>query len=449
MAAADRAWLSMDTPANRVVIHVAMVFDSPLSVPAASELLQRGLQPYRAFTHRVEQRLFSARWVEDAQFSMARHLEEVWLPAGSGRAELKRWMASQAPLPLPTDRPLWQARLVQGVAGGSALVLRIHHALADGVSTMALIQRMTDLAAGERPTAPAQPAVHEDLCWPVVTRRLPQVLADMARMLFMRRDAASVLKGDPGVEKSVAWSEPLSLALARDLAHRHDATVNDVMLAVIADVLRTEMMWRGHTPQRPIRTVVPMNLRPHEEALQLGNRFGLVGLDMPVHLGEPLQRLTAVRDRMRALKRGLQGPWALALVRMAGCLPDWLQKPMLRIFSRRCTLIVTNVIGPAETRSVGGARMAELMLCVPQGLSVGIGVSIISYQGELRVGFLTDRKLMPDAAGAAASVRERFERLRRAVCHAPAPETAGEEASEGGGGFWHPAAELDREALAP
>jgi WS/DGAT/MGAT family acyltransferase len=304
--------------------------------------------------------------------------------------------------------------------------MRVHHSLADGVSLMELIAGMTDVAEGERQLPRTPVGVREDLSLGLALRRAPRLAADALHMLFMRRDKPSKLKGAPGAEKTVAWSEPLSLAMARDLAHRHGATVNDVMLAVIADVLRRHLQGRGVSRiAAPVRTVIPMNMRPAGQAHLLGNRFGLVGLELPVHVDDALQRLRAVRDGMSKLKTGLQGQLALALVRFAGFLPQALQNAVLGIFSRRCTVIVTNVIGPAETRSVGGVRMDELMLCVPQGMTVGVGVSIISYNGQLRIGFLVDQRLMPDGAGAAASVRACFEQLRRAACVAPAGSEAG------------------------
>jgi hypothetical protein len=375
--------------------------------------------------------------VADEQFSIARHLQELRLPAGSGKAELKAWMSSQADVPLPEDRPLWQAALVHGIEGGSALVMRVHHSLADGVSLMSLVAGMTELAEGEVHVPPARAAEREDLGLGLLLRRAPRVLADAAKLVFMRRDKPSKLKGEPGAQKQVAWSEPLSLAMARDLGARHGATVNDVMLAVISDVLRRHLQSRGVSRvASPLRAVIPVNMRPHREVQLLGNRFGLVGQELPVHLDDPLQRLHAVRDGMTQLKRGLQGQLALALVRVAGLLPARLQHALLGIFSRRGTVIVTNVIGPAETRAVAGVEMDELMLCVPQGMTVGVGVSIISYAGQLRIGFLVDEQLMPDSAAAAASVRACFEQLRRA-----APAGAGET-------FWSPALGIDGEACA-
>jgi hypothetical protein len=176
-------------------------------------------------------------------------------------------------------------------------------------------------------------------------------------------------------------------------------------------------------------------MRPPSDNHLLGNRFGLAGMELPVHEADPLARLWLVREGMTELKRGFQGQLALALVQAAGWMPLWLQRAVLAIFSRRCTVIVTNVIGPAEPRSVDGVRMDELMLCVPQGMTVGVGVSIISYNDTLRIGFLVDNKLMPDCEAAANTVRAAFDQLRRATAApVPLPIAAAEPANEEA--FW-------------
>ena len=443
LAAADHAWLRMDCPQNLVVIHLAFVFAGPLRLAAVRERIEAQLLAHHQFTHRIERRWLSAHWVPDAAFHIDRHLDETSLADGLGTTQLKAWMSAQANQPLPADRPLWQATLVHGVDGGSALVMRVHHSLADGVSLMDLIGGMTEIADGAYVVEPARASQREALSPGLLLRRAPRVLADTLQMLFMRRDAPSKLKGEPGHAKSVAWSAPLSLQATRELAHRHGATVNDVMLALIAHVLRRHLQAMGQTRiYAPIRSVIPMNMRPRSEAHLLGNQFGLVGVDLPVHEADPLDRLHAVRDGMTALKRGFQGQLALLLVRFAGLLPAALQRALLGIFSRRCSVIITNVIGPAEPRCVAGVRMDEMMLCVPQGMTVGIGVSIISYADGIRIGFLVDDKLMPDAAAAAACVRSCFEHLRRAAFSADdvqptPPQPAAGEA------FWARAALFD------
>jgi len=448
MNAADHAWLRMDSPENLVVIHLAFLFEAPLSLQAVRAKLETRLLPFHQFTHRAERGWLRSHWVPDAQFHIDRHLSEMQLPDGSGAKELKTWMSGEACKPLAADRPLWLATLVHNVDGRSALVMRVHHSLADGVSLMDLISGMTDVAPGAQFKEPARASERLALTPGVIVRHAARVLADTATMLFMRRDKHSKIKGTPGRHKSVAWSEGLSLAATRDIAHRHGATVNDVMLSVIAGALRRHLHAQGQSViDAPVRTVIPMNMRPQGESHLLGNQFGLVGLELPVHLADPLDRLQAVRDGMTQLKQGFQGQLALALVRFAGLLPHTLQQLVLGIFSRRCTVIVTNVIGPAEPRCVDGVRMDELMLCVPQGMTVGVGVSIISYNDMVRIGFLVDNKLMPDCAASAMAIRTCFEQLKRATEGnvVPLPLAAWQPANEEA--FWPAVAVAEREVL--
>jgi diacylglycerol O-acyltransferase / wax synthase len=414
MTRADHAWLRMDRPENLMVIHLALVFSAYLSRGDVREKLQSRLTLHHQFTHRVEHHWLRAQWVPDAAFSVDRHLDELHLPPGSGATELKAWMSGEACKPLANDRPLWKATLVHEVGGRSALVMRVHHSLADGVSLMDLISRMTDVAPGAQYVRPALTSEREGLSVSVLLRRMSRVLADALRILFMRKDRSNKLKGSPGRKKSIAWSDALSLAATREIAHRHSATVNDVMLAVITGTLRRYLRAQGQADLAgPLRAAIPINLRPRGDMYLLGNQFGLVALELPVHLADPLQRLHTVRDAMTVLKHGFQGQLALALTRGADLLPLYLHQLLLGIFSRRGTAVVTNVIGPAEARSIAGVRIDEMMLCEPQGMTLGVGVSIISYNGSVRVGFLVDNKLMADCTAVAASIRDDFEELWR------------------------------------
>jgi len=411
MPLGDHAWMRMDEPENLVVIHATLLFEESVALADVATWLGEMFRPHHQFTHRIVRSRLRARFEVDPAFSLTRHLQEVHFAPGSGAVELQAWTASQASIPLPTDRALWQGTLVQGVDGASALVLRIHHCLLDGRSLMALLSRKTALASGEASKVPARVSVREDLSFGNLLRRAPRALADAAHILFMRKDKATRLKGRPGMEKVLAWSAPLPLQQVRELAHRHQATVNDAMLAVISDALRTYLVAKGDRPTSLVRAVVPMDLRPRGDEHLLGNRFGLVGVDLPVHVGDALERLTGLRDTMTGLKLGTQSQLGLAILRLAGTLPRVLQQAIFGLFTGRCSAVITNVIGPAEARSVGGRRIKDLLVFVPQSISIGVGISIMSYADTVRIGFLSDHGLMPDPEMAAAAVYPCFERL--------------------------------------
>jgi hypothetical protein len=160
-----------------------------------------------------------------------------------------------------------------------------------------------------------------------------------------------------------------------------------------------------------MRALVPVNLRPLEEAYRLGNRFGLVFLDLPLSLANPVARLYAVRANMRALKDSYQPVIALGLLAAMGAGPRLLQDALLEALARNASAVMTNVPGPQDPLYLAGAAIDRLMFWVPQSGDIGMGVSIISYGGKVQFGLVTDRGLCPDPARIVARFRDEFERL--------------------------------------
>ena len=150
---------------------------------------------------------------------------------------------------------------------------------------------------------------------------------------------------------------------------------------------------------------MPVNLRAAEEPLTLGNKFGLVFVDLPVGTRNPLQRTYTMHDTMRALKGSLQPPMTLMVLGMMGMLPAVLQSPAIEMFSRKGTVVASNVPGPQAPLYLCGQRIAEMYFWVPQSGSMGIGVSILSYAGKVFLGMITDRDTHPGPAAGRGQVR--------------------------------------------
>jgi WS/DGAT/MGAT family acyltransferase len=145
-----------------------------------------------------------------------------------------------------------------------------------------------------------------------------------------------------------------------------------------------------------IRATVPVTLRPLEHAKKLGNHFGLVFLDLPVGEANPLRRLECVAESMRALKRSKQAALTFGLLAAVGMAPVALQRMALDLFSRKATTVATNVPGPQMPLYLAGCEVKELMFWVPQNGTVGMGVSILSYNGRVHFGLIADAKRVPD-----------------------------------------------------
>jgi len=170
-----------------------------------------------------------------------------------------------------------------------------------------------------------------------------------------------------------------------------------------------------------IRALVPVNLRPPEKAYKLGNRFGVVFLDLPIGIDNPIERLYAVRANMGALKGSLQPILTLGLLAAAGAGPKLLQDQLITVLARNATAVMTNVPGPQQPLYMAGARIERFMFWVPQSGNVGMGVSILSYNGEVQFGLITDRKLCPDPERVIAQFGPEFEKLLLTTLLSPWP----------------------------
>ena len=154
-----------------------------------------------------------------------------------------------------------------------------------------------------------------------------------------------------------------------------------------------------------------MNLRPLEHAKELGNHFGLVFLELPIGLANPVARLEAVREGMKQLKHSRQAVMSYGMLSALGVGPASLQKPALEMLSRKATAVATNVPGPPVPLYLCGVPVREMMVWVPQSGSIGMGISILSYSGSVYFGLIADTKLVPDPDSIIARFGPELEKL--------------------------------------
>lgn len=141
--------------------------------------------------------------------------------------------------------------------------------------------------------------------------------------------------------------------------------------------------------------MVPVNLRPLEKAWQLGNRFGLAPLVLPIGIDNPIERVYAVRARMREMKGSYQPLLAFGVLAVAGLLVKPMQDALLNLFAKKSTAVMTNVPGPALPLGLCGSTLRQMIFWVPASGDLGIGISILSYGGGVQFGMITDERLCP------------------------------------------------------
>jgi WS/DGAT/MGAT family acyltransferase len=211
----------------------------------------------------------------------------------------------------------------------------------------------------------------------------------------------------------VAWAEPLPLDEVKAVSKAFGCTVNDVLIAAVTGALRQYMISVGDDPDDlpDIRATVPVNLRPLEHAQELGNHFGLVFLSLPLSIDSPLERLYAVNDRMNELKSSKQATVTLGFLAALGMGPSAVQKPVLDLLSKKATAVLTNVPGPQKPLYLAGAKLKEMMFWVPQNGSIGLGISILSYNNKVFFGLISDHRLLPEPSAVISRFKKEFEKL--------------------------------------
>jgi WS/DGAT/MGAT family acyltransferase len=213
--------------------------------------------------------------------------------------------------------------------------------------------------------------------------------------------------------RRAAWTDALSLDEVRTMSHVLACTINDVLMATLAGALGRYLESRGYPVSGVgIRAAVPVNLRAAGDPQpSLGNRFGLVFVDLPVGIRHPLERLYAVRASIQKLKDSPQALLTLGLLSVIGSLPATAAEPMISLFSSKASVVASNLPGPRAQIRVAGAAVSQLLFWVPQAGDIGVGLSMLSYNDRVHFGVIADRYLVPEPAALVDQVKIEFERL--------------------------------------
>jgi len=391
------------------------------------------LPPFRRRVVPVPLGLGHPVWVEDPAFDIARHVVRRHLPPPAGDRELAALVAEVAGRPLPRDRPLWQVVVVEGLPRQRlAVVAKVHHALADGAATVALLQNIMDAPgtpgdAGRAPHPRWRPE-------PLPTRRELLALAARAHAARARTWPALVAQSVRGLRasgvrrRSLAIKPPLpfgaprtsfnaSLGSARTFAMttlplsdlkairaEQGATLNDVYLAVCAGAIRHYLLDRGELPHRPLVASVPV--ATDTDIVRLGgnhvdNLFVSIGTD----IADPLARLhhiaavtVGAKDVRSALGNDL-------LQRRAEVVPPQLYAMSVRVWERTrlanhlpppLNLVLSNVPGPREPVRFGRAVIESLYSVGPILEGIGLNITAWSYVDALHVSVLASPTTVAD-----------------------------------------------------
>lgn len=454
LSSLDAAILGIEDKTNLMMASGVLTFARPLDIDKLKVVLKQRWLTQRRLRQRVVQANLPMAWPyweEDPNFNLNAHVHRLALPAPGDRAMLQAFASDLVSTPLDFSKPLWQIHVIENYGEGGALLYRIHYVVGDGSALSALLMSAPGTAASSAPGTAASATTA------VLTSAgdIPQIAkqAVMAAMLGRRLAKKLVIAGldilsDPdkaddyvnkgvaythsslqlalkvlepetvfpnklGVSKQVAWSRPFSITEIDGLRAALGGTLHDMMVTVIIGGVRRYMV--AH--DKPVnaarfRAAIPVNLRGNSGNVNLGHKFGLVFLSVPLAMADPRERLAEVRARMDLLKQSPDAQTVYNLVSAFSFIPSVMQNAVAKQVGVLASAVITNVAGPTEARYFAGQKIEESMFWAPQSARVGLGITIFSLANDVYVGINADRNVLPDPEMFVQAVTEEFREMR-------------------------------------
>lgn len=361
-------------------------------------------------------------WVDDADFDVRRHVRCVSCAAPGDETALLETAAAIASERLPEHRPLWRATFITGLPGAqTALLVVLHHVLADGIGGLAVLARLADGTPVADATAFPRPApTRRQLAADAVRGRiaalgrLPATLPTLRRAITELNPASAVhapattLNGPTGAGRRLVVARA-GLGPLRDLAHEHNATVNDVVLTAVTGALGVLLARRGDSAENLV-VIVPVSARTSAAITELGNRVGVMAVSLPLR-GARIERLRCIAAITRARKLGARGASATLLgpvLRMLAALHllRWLinRQQMVNVFE-------TNLRGPDRQITIAGNRVTDVLPITDITGNVAMSFAVLSYGGTLAVVVMADPDLQPDLSALASLLQHELDDL--------------------------------------
>ena len=380
--------------------------------------------------------LYHPVWVEDPDFDLTDHLYRIVLPSPGGPRQLGQAISDVAARPLDRAKPLWEIHVVEGLERGRiAFIAKVHHALADGVSSAEMLMAVMGddgvpdgkWLTGDQPVRPAPQ--------PLPSRRslITGALIDLARLLTtlpgqlrrtanglreMRRRTSASEASPPRVfsgprtsfnralsaDRIFAFTS-LELDEAKRVKKLTETTLNDVVMAVCAGALRRYLAERGEPIDRPLVAGVPVSTRTAEQRGTYGNRVSNMFTTVPADLADPLARLRSISAVNRAAKAQADALGSDSFEALNEYTPPPLTTLYARIMSRLriadrtrspINLVISNVPGPTAPLSIAGARLEAIYSVGPILEGIGLNITMWSYLGQMNFGLLSCQSLLPD-----------------------------------------------------
>jgi WS/DGAT/MGAT family acyltransferase len=447
----DSLFLHLEDDATHMHVAACAVFEGR---PPSYEQLVDAISERLHLVPRYRQRLVHVPldqgrpvWVDDPHFHVNYHVRHTALPRPGGDEQLKRLAGRVFSHALDRSRALWEIWLVEGVDENRfALLTKTHHALVDGVSGVDIATVLFDASPDPLPAAqPARPWDARPL--PSSSQLLAEALLERANIpREVARGVRAAIRGPRqvigkvgGTLAGLGATTSAGLRMAPDTPfnvqigpHRRftwvtaelaefkairqalGGTVNDVVLTVVAGGLGRYMRLHGHnTDNVSLRVMVPISIRTDLEQGALGNRVSAMWVPLPVGLADPVDTFTEIGAATASIKESGQAVGANVLTGLSGHAPSTIvhQAARLQARQRLFNLVVTNVPGPQRPLYLLGRELQAIYPMVPLAKNTALGIAIMSYNGQLDFGLVSDYDALADLEAIAGELQASLEEL--------------------------------------
>ncbi len=511
----DALWLSMDRPNNLMVIDGVLWFlEQPDWDAVRGVVEERLVKRFPVFSSKAVKGDDGLSWVSDPDFDISNHLLRADLPSPCTLTEAQEFVGAQRSRPLSKDKPLWEFHIIDNVVRddgvtGAIVMVRFHHAIADGVRLVQVIFGLCDpiegdmgvaasvgggrgldastksgasgpldavvgvatglggqavsaglgavssvrstaefaLGAGTSAaaglvgrtvgaatdpvgTAKALPgaiagmpghvssavghgqAMFDDALGIIgdpgqlvdaftalapVPDEVPNTAASVAKLAFSMPSVKTSWSGTPGTAKSVHWVDAMQLDRVKEVGRGTGATVNDVLLSVVAGTLRDYLAEHGESVSE-VMWMIPVSLKPFDPGMpeELGNHFALVALKMPLDIADPKERLAEINRRINKIKKSHEAVITFGVQRAIATSPEQIGVFLTNFFANKAVGVLTNVPGPRGPIALAGTPVEGVLGWAPTSGDCPMTITIFSYNGRVHVGFGVDQDLIPD-----------------------------------------------------
>jgi diacylglycerol O-acyltransferase / wax synthase len=452
----DAAFLRMESPTRHMHVGGLFIFDPPtdgrtFEFAAFLDLVRSRLHLVPRYRQRIATpplSLGNPVWIDDPEFDLSYHVRHAALPAPGTTAQLNEYCARILSRQLDRDRPLWELYVIQGLEHGRiALLGKNHHAMIDGLAGIDIATVMLDLAPDQSDELPA-PEPWEPHPAPSTTELAADALKELAtspaelvesvgrlatapahtakkalavglgvarvaRSNLARPAPRSLLNRPPGRHRRFAIQR-IALDDVKAVKDAFGTTVNDVVLAIVADATGRYLRARGaRTDGLWLRAMVPVSTRSSSDQHHLGNRVVSVFVDLPMFEMDPIERLRVCHDAMQDVRSSHAAVGAGFLIGLGEFAPPTIHAMASRVAvnARVFNFLVTNVPGPQVPVYCMGARLLGAFPFTPLAANHSYGVGVTSIDGWMNFGVTADYDAMPDVEQVTGFLLEALEEL--------------------------------------